>query len=391
MLRAGHVIILCVVALLCFGVVAVTSAGLMVEPGHEITTRSVLTDRAVLYALLAAGAFAAAALLPIDALLVRRRAAAITTSVLFALCVVLLLLVYVPGIGRAVNGSFRWVEFSGFGFQPSEIAKWGLLAILAVYLAARGDVIRRFGRGLLPAVGLIAVLCGLVIREDLGTAVLMGAAAFVILFAAGARVRHLAVFAAIGLAVCILAVTTSDYRTQRVTSFLHPYDDPSGTGYHMIQSQAAIAAGEITGRGLGHGVHKFGYLPEDTTDFLFAIICEELGVAGAALVVSLYGVLVIAGWSVVSREDRLVMRLLGLGVLTTFGLQAVMNMMVVTGLAPTKGIALPLLSWGGSGWVMCAASLGLIVRMDRRLKMRMQRNGVPTDRHVQSDSMVAMS
>ncbi|MCK4871355.1 MAG: FtsW/RodA/SpoVE family cell cycle protein, partial [Phycisphaerales bacterium] len=256
---------------------------------------------------------------------------------------------------------------------------------------ARGDVIRRFGRGLLPAVGLIAVLCGLVIREDLGTAVLMGAAAFVILFAAGARVRHLAVFAAIGLAVCILAVTTSDYRTQRVTSFLHPYDDPSGTGYHMIQSQAAIAAGEITGRGLGHGVHKFGYLPEDTTDFLFAIICEELGVAGAALVVSLYGVLVIAGWSVVSREDRLVMRLLGLGVLTTFGLQAVMNMMVVTGLAPTKGIALPLLSWGGSGWVMCAASLGLIVRMDRRLKMRMQRNGVPTDRHVQSDSMVAMS
>ncbi len=378
MLRPGQVIVLCVLALLCLGVVVVTSAGLSIDPSQQITLQSLLTGRVAFRAALALGALALVALLPIDEVLSRQRYAGWIILVLMAICIGLLLLVYVPGLERVVNGSRRWVQITPtFSFQPSEIAKWGLPVILAVYLARQGETIRKFFAGLLPAMVMISLLCGLIILEDLGTAVLMGAASVVVLIAARARWRHVVMLFLLAGPVCVLGVMTSAYRMRRITAFLDPFADPAGTGYHMIQSQAAIAAGGITGRGLGHGLHKFGYLPEDTTDFLFAIICEELGVAGAMLVVALYAVLLFAGWSIVCKEERPAMRLLGLGVLATLGLQAAMNLLVVTGLAPTKGIALPLLSWGGSGWIMGAAALGLLVRMDLHAK-KQEQSPVPT-------------
>ncbi len=367
MLRPGQVVVLCVLALLCLGVVVVTSAGLSIDPQQQITFQSLLTGRVALRALLALGALACVALLPADELIARQRYAGLIIITLMGICITALLLVYVPALERVVNGSRRWVQLTpSLSFQPSEIAKWGLPVILAVYLARQGETVRRFFAGLVPAIAMIGLLCGLILLEDLGTAVLMGAASAVMLVAARARWRHVLLLLGAGVVVCVLGVTSSDYRMNRITAFLDPFADPAGTGYHMIQSQAAIAAGGITGSGLGHGLHKFGYLPEDTTDFLFAIICEELGLAGAVLVVALYGALLVAGWSIVCREERPAMRLLGLGVLATLGLQAAMNLLVVTGLVPTKGIALPLLSWGGSGWVMGAAALGLLVRMDLR-------------------------
>jgi hypothetical protein len=152
---------------------------------------------------------------------------------------------------------------------------------------------------------------------------------------------------------------------QRLVTFLNPYADPEGAGYHMIQSMVAVANGEVAGRGLGHGLQKFGYLPEDRTDFLFAIICEELGVAGALVVVALYGGMLWSCWTIIRREQAAILKLLALGVVATVGIQALINLAVVTGLGPTKGIALPLLSSGGTGWILTAASLGLIVAMDR--------------------------
>jgi cell division protein FtsW len=367
MLRPGQTIILCVLALLSLGVVVVTSAGLSIDPEQQITFQSLLTGRVALRAILALGALGLVALLPLDEILAKQRYAGLIILALMAICIGALLLVYVPALERVVNGSRRWVQLTPtLSFQPSEIAKWGLPVILAVYLARQGEGVRKFFSGLLPAVLMIGLLCGLIMLEDLGTAVLMGAAAVVVLIAARARWRHVVMLAMLGVPVCVLGVMTSTYRMNRITAFLDPFADPAGTGYHMIQSQAAIAAGGITGSGLGHGLHKFGYLPEDTTDFLFAIICEELGAAGALLVVALYAAVLIAGWSIVCREQRPALRLLGLGVLATLGLQAAMNMLVVTGLAPTKGIALPLLSWGGSGWIMGAAALGVLVRMDLR-------------------------
>jgi len=169
-----------------------------------------------------------------------------------------------------------------------------------------------------------------------------------------------------GLAAVGLAILASPYRVARLTAFLDPYADPQGTGYHMIQSMGAVAGGGFFGRGLGHGLQKFGYLPEDRTDFLFAIICEELGTPGAALVVFLFAGLLLAGLAIVRREPDRLLRLMGVGVITTVGLQAVINLAVVTGLGPTKGIALPLVSSGGTGWILTAFSLGLLVAIDRR-------------------------
>src|SRR5690606_10904877 len=175
----------------------------------------------------------------------------------------------------------------------------------------------------------------------------------------------LALCAAPAAAGITLAILTSPYRMRRITAFLDPWADPAGDGYHMLQSLAAIAGGEGTGRGLGHGLQKYGYLPEDTNDFLFAIICEEMGIAGALLVAVLFCGLVWSAIAIIRREPSRSLQLMALGIIATVSLQAVMNLVVVTGLGPTKGIALPMVSAGGTGWTLTAACLGLLLAMDR--------------------------
>jgi cell division protein FtsW len=215
-------------------------------------------------------------------------------------------------------------------------------------------------------------VCGLIIVEDLGTAVLIGAVGIIVLIAAGARMWHVALMAPAGAAAAIAMIVWSPYRLRRITSFVDPWADPQGAGYHLVQSLNTIQEGGLIGRGLGNGIGKFGYVPEDTTDFIFAVICGELGIAGAMLVAGLYIGLLAAGYAVIREHGHAFGRLLALGVLVTVGLQALINMAVVTGLVPTKGIALPLVSNGGTGWVMTAMAIGLIVALDRinRLESR---------------------
>jgi len=405
MLRAGQTIAICVLALLTLGVVMVNSAGMAVSPiGAEvdaegITPRSIIFSRSTVYMVVACGAFAAAAFSPVRRLAGREwtvdngqwtsgaapgvaptvhcpvstvhcppgRGLAAAGLVAFGL-VCVLGLVYVPGLGREVNASSRWIALpiaGGLSVQPSEIAKWGLIGLMAWLAAQRAALMPRFCLGLAPALLLTGIVAGLVVIEDLGTGVLIAAAASVVLLAGGARLLHFAIIVPFGLLGIVGAIVVSPYRVRRLTAFLDPFADPQGAGYHMIQSMAAVAGGEGWGRGLGHGIQKFGYLPEDQTDFLFAIICEELGIAGAALVVGLYACLLITGMVIVRREPAPFLKLLGIGVLATVGLQAIINLAVVTGLGPTKGIALPLLSSGGTGWVLTAAALGLLAAMDR--------------------------
>lgn len=407
MLRAGQTIAICVLALLTLGVVMVNSAGMAVSPiGAEvdaegITPRSIIFSRSTVYMVVACGAFAAAAFSPVRRLTGRQwtvdngqwkvdnrnepgipsgcplstvhcplspeRGLAVAGVVTLGL-VAILGLVYVPGLGREVNASSRWIALpiaGGLSVQPSEIAKWGLIGLMAWLAAQRAALMPRFCLGLAPALLLTGIVAGLVVIEDLGTGVLIAAAASVVLLAGGARLLHFAIIVPFGLLGIVGAIVVSPYRVRRLTAFLDPFADPQGAGYHMIQSMAAVAGGEGWGRGLGHGIQKFGYLPEDQTDFLFAIICEELGIAGAALVVGLYACLLITGMVIVRREPAPFLKLLGIGVLATVGLQAIINLAVVTGLGPTKGIALPLLSSGGTGWVLTAAALGLLAAMDR--------------------------
>lgn len=392
MLRAGHGILLCALALLMLGVVMVQSAGMVVRPLDEgadpqaaaavsgVTIESLLFSRTSLYLVLAVGAMAVASRLPLRRLADRcERVAFLPPAgdlgwlVLGAIGLLgTLVLVYVPGIQREVNGASRWINLHLPGLesvQPSELAKWGLVILISVYaarLATRtNNHMRRFAKGLLPACLCVGVVAGVVVLEDLGTGVLMVTAASIVLLAAGARLWHFALFAPPAVVLVLAAIVTSPYRVQRITSFLDPYADPQGSGYHMIQSLTAVAGGGVFGRGLGHGLQKFGYLPEDTTDFLFAIVCEELGLAGALMVLFLYALLAWFGTSIAARERTLTLKLLALGITTTVIVQAMINLFVVTGLAPTKGIALPLMSSGGTGWILTGFALGLVVAIDR--------------------------
>jgi len=375
--RAGDAIFLCALSLLCIGVVMVNSAGLSVDGQSAVTLQTILFSRSSAYMAVAVIVMLAASRLPLAKLGARRKAAGNGTGcvptaptwvpLLLPLMLVLLALVYVPGIGREVNGARRWVGIpgSGFSMQPSEIAKWGMILVLAWYGATRVAVMRDFQRGLLPALAALVAVAGLITLEDLGTGVLVAASGSLLLIAAGARVVHFLMFAPLLLLGFAAAIITSPYRMTRLITFWDPYSDPDGTGYHMIQSLVAVANGGGWGRGLGFGLQKFGYLPEDRNDFLFAVICEELGLAGAALVIALYLALLACGWAITRRQTSPFLRLTSLGIIVTLTLQALINLFVVTGLAPTKGIALPLLSAGGTGWILTAGSLGLLIAMDR--------------------------
>lgn len=396
MLRAGHGILLCALALLMLGVVMVQSAGMVVRPLDEgadpqvaaavsgVTIESLLLSRTSLYLVLAVGAMALASRLPLRRIAEKSERVAFLPPAgdlgLLVLGTIALIgtlaMVYIPGIEREVNGAARWINLHLPGLesvQPSELAKWGLVFLIAVYaarMATRAENhMRRFRQGLLPACLCVGIVAGVVVLEDLGTGVLMVTAASVVLLAAGARLWHFACFAPPAIAAVLAAIITSPYRIQRITSFLDPYADPQDTGYHMIQSLTAVSGGGVFGRGLGHGLQKFGYLPEDTTDFLFAIVCEELGLAGALMVLFLYALLAWFGTSIAAREKNLTLKLLALGITTTVIVQAMINLFVVTGLAPTKGIALPLMSSGGTGWILTGFALGLVVAIDRTQPM----------------------
>lgn len=397
MLRLGHVIALCALALLTLGVVMVNSASMgvkIVTPGQPapavITPESIMFSRSTVYMALALGAMGVAASLP-----VRRVAAVLEAKVggsgggvgggmpsrwgglmpigiAAAAMVVLCAMVYLPVVGREINGSHRWVGIPGTGkgaegltMQPSELAKWGMVALLAWYATSRAAVMHRFWTGLIPALVVVGGVAGFIVLEDLGTGALIAAVACLVLLAGGARLWQFLMFVPLALVGFIAAVVTSEYRMKRITAFMDPYADPEKTGYHMIQSLIAIANGDGFGRGLGHGLQKFAYLPEDRTDFIFAVICEELGIAGAGIVIALFLVMVWTGLAIVKREPNHLLRLFVLGVISTVGLQAIINLAVVTALAPTKGIALPLLSSGGTGWILTAFSLGLVIAVDR--------------------------
>lgn len=424
MLRPGQAIALCVIALLLIGVVMVNSAGMSVDPRRAVTAESILLSRSTVYMGLAVVAMVGVGLMPIRRLARRFEPAGVEAEAaspapavadspespqwgpwravtawlagirglwpLWLSCAALvgiLACVYLPGIGKEVNHSHRWVNLHLPGLdslQPSEIAKWGLILVVAWYGCRQGARMRRFWTGLIPGLAAAGLVAGVIVVEDLGTGALVGMVACLLLIAAGARIWHLLLLAPIPLAGVVLAIITSPYRMHRIMSFLNPYEDPQGKGYHMIQSMLAVANGKFFGRGLGHGLQKFGYLPEDTTDFLFAIVCEELGVFGAATIIFLYAGLLYSLLTVIRREPSRLLKLIGLGVTATIGLQALINLAVVTGLGPTKGIALPLLSSGGTGWILTAASLGLVIAMDRTQDM-MQWYRVPSEGVAPSD------
>lgn len=387
MIRAGHVIALCVISLLTIGVVMVNSAvmsvstvGLNAPSAPALTADAIIFSRQTLYMVLAVGAMAVGAALPVRRMLHALPGPYSTNEPTGGLkllglvggaLVLICALVYMPGIGAEINGAHRWLRLpvpgvgDALSVQPSEIAKWALIPVIAWYCWARASVLGEFIRGLVPVLFVVGGVSGFIILEDLGTGALIGGLACLLLIAGGAKIWHFVLCVPLGVLALGAAIMTSDYRRKRILAFIDPYEDPRGIGYHTVQSLVSVANGKGFGRGLGHGLNKFGYLPEDKNDFIFAVICEELGIAGATLVCALFAMLVCAGIVVARRERNSILRLIALGIPTMVGCQAIFNLAVVTGLAPNKGIALPLLSAGGTGWILTGLSLGIVIAIDR--------------------------
>jgi cell division protein FtsW len=288
-------------------------------------------------------------------------------GLLVAIGLCALVLIPIPGVTKAVNGARRWVMLGPVQVQPSEIAKWATVLFLAWWLSARPLNLDRFWKGFVPTLIPIGILCLLVVIEDFGTAALIGLCALTMLLAGRVKGWHLAVVVPPALVAAFAFVRSEPYRWTRMTAFLDPWAAPQGEGYHMVQSLLSFSTGGLFGRGLGNGVQKLGYLPEDTTDFIFAVICEELGIFGALLTIALYCGILYVAWQAVKEKRDDFARLLAFGVASMLGLQAAINMAVATVSVPTKGLSLPLVSAGGSGLVITCAAMGLLYSVTRFL------------------------
>lgn len=288
-------------------------------------------------------------------------------------CAGLLLLVFVPGIGSGAGGATRWLRVAGFTLQPAEFAKLGLVLYLAHSLAKKKEKIRSFKVGLIPYILVLSALLGIVLKQpDFGSAVTMGAVACGMLLVAGTRWVHILSLCLVCMPFVYFAVVHVEYRMKRIMAFLDPWNDPTGTGWQIIQSWTALGTGGWLGRGLGASKQKLFFLPEAHTDFIFAVLGEELGFAGVLVVAAMFLLLILRGMRIALNAPDDFGRNLAFGLSFLLGLELVVNLAVVLGLVPTKGLALPFLSYGGSSLVCSLLAVGLLLSISCK-----RREGTP--------------
>ncbi len=285
---------------------------------------------------------------------------------LLGLIIVLLMVALIPSIGVAANGARRWLRLGVISIQPAEMAKLITVIYLATYLAKNEDRLQHFSTGLLPALLIIGVISGLVLMEpDLGTIVVIGLVTAAMLFLGGARVTHLLSLVPVALVGVTVLIWLSPYRWQRLIAFFYPEQDPTGTGFQINQSFLAFGSGGLFGVGLGESKQKLFFLPEAHTDFVLALVGEELGFVGAGIIVLFFAFFVIRGFQISTRARIPFGRYLGIGITTLIGIQALINACVVTGLLPTKGLTLPFISYGGSSLVISLTGVGILLNISR--------------------------
>jgi cell division protein FtsW len=278
-----------------------------------------------------------------------------------------LVLVLTP-LGHTVNGSTRWIPFGLFNVQVSEIAKLCLIAYLAGYVVRRRDALLNTWSGFLKPIGVLGLASVLlVIEPDFGATVVLVAAAAGMIFLSGVRLSRFVPLIGVLVVLGAVLILTQPYRLKRVVSYLDPWKDQFDTGYQLTQSLIAFGRGDWAGTGLGNSVQKLFYLPEAHTDFIFAIIAEEFGLLGSLIVLALFTVLVVSGFVIARRAEKARMPFaacFSYGITLLIGLQASINMSVSTGLLPTKGLTLPLVSYGGSSLMITAVCIGVLARVD---------------------------
>ena len=364
--RYDGTLVLVVAALLAIGLVMVASSTTSIAARTSGDLLSYLWRQSI-HVCVAAVVLVLAARMPVR--LWERASPALMLA-----AIVLLGLVLVPGIGREVNGSTRWIGLGDVNLQPSELAKLFFVTYLAGDLARRKDRIRRTRLGVVKPLAALVVVSALLLREpDHGAIFVLCATAFAMLFLAGVPMaRYVALAGAATVALVTTVLLSKGYVIQRLTSFLDPFADPYGSGFQLAQALIAIGRGGWLGVGLGEGVQKLLYLPEAHTDFLFAVLAEELGLVGAVIILVLYTFLVLRALSIGDHAARLqswfaAYTAYGAGLL--LGVHAFINIGVNLGLLPTKGLTLPLMSYGGSSLVASAACIGILIRIDHERRM----------------------
>ncbi|OOZ41848.1 putative lipid II flippase FtsW [Solemya pervernicosa gill symbiont] len=293
----------------------------------------------------------------------------------------LLMVVLIPGVGREVNGAVRWLPLGVINMQVSELAKLFVIIYLAGYLVRRGHDVRNTAKGFFVPMGVLSFTALLLLLEpDFGTTVVLMAAALGMLFIGGVRLWLFGMWLGVVLAAMVILAVSSPYRMQRITTFLNPWADPFNSGFQLTQALMAIGRGEWFGVGLGASVQKLSYLPEAHTDFLFAVIGEELGFVTVTLVVVLFAFFVWRSFAIAARAEQRGHRFpayLCYGIALWIGVQAFINMGVNMGLLPTKGLTLPLMSYGGSSLIVTALAIGMVVRTDHELRTTPDEGQIP--------------
>ena len=300
----------------------------------------------------------------------RSRWYACPTVWLLAAAVALTVVVLVPSLGTTVNQARRWLRIplgpASISFQPSELAKWMMVFFMAGFCAKAGPELKLYWQRFLPLCAMIGLVCGPIVIEDFGTAAFIALISFTILIVAGVRWWHLLTLVPVGAVGLVAALIQAPHRMQRLAAFLHPEWFGESVAYQANQSLIAIGSGGLWGKGLGEGISKYGHLPEDTTDFIFAIVGEELGVVGTIGVIALFILFICLGLAVVVRCRDPFGRLLAAGIVLTIGVQAALNIGVVTVVLPTKGIPLPFVSAGGTSMLLSSAAVGVLLNIAAR-------------------------
>lgn len=284
---------------------------------------------------------------------------------MLGISILLLILVFIPGIGADFGTSHSWISIGNFSFQPSELVKLAFLIYLAAWLEKRSKhELKSFSEGLLPfltALGLVALL--LILQPDTGTLGIIVLTAFAVYFVAGAPIVYLLGLGVVGAAALSLLLKISDYRAARILTFLHPELDPLGIGYHISQALLAIGSGGLFGRGYGHSLQKFQYLPEVAGDSIFAVMSEELGFILMTAFLLLYLGFILRGFKIAERATDAFGRYLVIGIMVWFGIQAFVNIGAMVGLMPITGVPLPFISYGGTALAISLTAAGVVLNV----------------------------
>ncbi len=283
---------------------------------------------------------------------------------LLVIAVLMLLAVFIPGVGLKINGARRWLKLWPSTFQPSEFAKFAMVFFLAKYLAETEDAREKFKTFIIP-IAVMGVIQLILLRQpDFGSAFTLGVITVSVLFIAGTPVRYLLLFVVAAVPV-LVALLMEPYRLKRLLIFIDPWKDPYGSGFQLVQSFIALGSGGLKGVGLGAGRQKLSFLPEINTDFIFSLIGEELGLIGVSLVLLFFALFFVRGIRIAGRARSPFSFYLSMGLVLMITLQALINVAVVTGLVPTKGLPLPFISYGGSALLVSYMSVGILLRLSK--------------------------